>query len=66
MGISLRKPENYFSDLLRVRCPATLPPAIEQAAAQNLMTASEYVRRSVIDRLKADGVSLQPSIERVA
>jgi hypothetical protein len=66
MGISLRKSEHYFTGTLQVRCPATLPVAIEQAAAQNLMTASEYVRRSVIDRLKADGVQLQPSIERVA
>jgi len=45
-----------FTDLLRVRCPPALPRAIDRAAAQNLMTASEYVRRSVIDRLKADGV----------
>jgi hypothetical protein len=43
-----------------------LPPAIERAAAQNLMTASEYVRRSVIDRLKADGVKLQTAIDEVA
>ena len=66
MGISLRKTENYFTGTLQVRCPATLPVAIEQAAAQNLMTASEYVRRSIVDRLKADGVQLQPQIARVA
>jgi hypothetical protein len=29
--------------------------AIDIAAARNSMTASEYVRRSVIDRLRADG-----------
>jgi hypothetical protein len=39
-----------------VRCPSTLPLAVERAAAQNLMTSSEYVRRSVIERLKADGI----------
>jgi hypothetical protein len=39
-----------------VRCPASLPPAIDRAAAKHLMTSSEYVRRSVIDRLKADGI----------
>ena len=66
MGISLRKPENYFTDTLQIRCPSVLPPAIERAAAQNLMTASEYVRRSVIDRLKADGVNLQPAADEVA
>jgi hypothetical protein len=45
-----------FTDRMFVRCPASLPPAIDRAAAQNLMTASEYVRRSVIDRLRADGI----------
>ena len=66
MGIPLRKSENYFTGTLQVRCPSALPVAIEQAAAQNLMTASEYVRRSVIDRLKADGVQLRPVTEGVA
>jgi hypothetical protein len=45
-----------FTDRMFVRCPPSLPAAIDRAAAQNLMTASEYVRRSVIDRLKADGI----------
>ena len=47
-----------FTERLLVRCPALLPPAIDRAAAKNLMTSSEYVRRSVIDRLKADGIDL--------
>lgn len=45
-----------FTGRIVIRCPASLPPAIDRAAATNLMTASEYVRRSVIDRLKADGI----------
>ncbi len=53
-----------FSERVLVRCPASLPPAIERAAAKNLMTASEYVRRSVIDRLRADGID--PSNAAVA
>jgi hypothetical protein len=59
MGLALRKsPDDAsrFTDSLQIRCPASLPVAIEKAAAQRLMTASEYVRRSVIDRLKADGI----------
>jgi hypothetical protein len=62
MGISLRQPESYFSDTLQVRCPPTLPPAVERAASLNLMTCSEYVRRCIIDRLKADGVKLRPDL----
>ena len=58
MGAALRNSDNSarFTQRVLVRCPASLPPAIDRAAAKNLMTASEYVRRSVIDRLKADGI----------
>ena len=45
-----------FTDSLRIRCQPRLINAIDKAAARNLMTASEYVRRSVIERLKADGI----------
>jgi hypothetical protein len=45
-----------FTESLRIRCPIALPRAIDKAAARNLMTPSEYVRRSVIDRLRADGI----------
>jgi hypothetical protein len=57
MGASLNKSEQAtFSGVVRFRCPSVLPAAIEQGAARNLMTASEYIRRSVIERLKADGI----------
>lgn len=58
MGAALRKSDDAtrFTERMLVRCPASLPPAIDRGAAKNLMTASEYVRRSVIDRLKADGI----------
>jgi hypothetical protein len=45
-----------FTDSMRIRCPASLPSAIDRAAAKNLMTSSEYIRRSVIDRLRLDGI----------
>jgi hypothetical protein len=44
-----------FPISLRVRCPASLPSAIDRAAEKNLMTSAEYIRRSVVDRLRADG-----------
>jgi hypothetical protein len=51
-----------FQKLLQFRCPASLPPAINLAAAKHFMTASEYVRRSVIGRLKADGIEPAQSV----
>ncbi|MGY3531447.1 hypothetical protein [Bradyrhizobium sp. USDA 4452] len=42
--------------LLQFRAPEFLSDAIETAARRNCQTKSEFVRRSVIDRLKADGI----------
>lgn len=47
---------SQFTDTLRVRCPAALPAAIDIAAGRALMSSSEYVRRSSIERLRADGI----------
>jgi hypothetical protein len=56
MGLATADDSSRFTDSLRIRCPASLPNAIDRAAAKNLMTPSEYIRRSVIDRLRADAV----------
>ena len=55
--MSAKSDASRFSETLRVRCPAALPTAVEIAATRALMSSSEYVRRSVIERLKADGIS---------
>ena len=47
-----------FTGRIIVRCQISLVAAINRAADKSLMTPSEYIRRSVIDRLKADGVRL--------
>jgi hypothetical protein len=51
-------PENsgLHTNRMFLRCPSTLPAAVELAATRQMMTSSEYVRRSIIDRLKADGI----------
>jgi hypothetical protein len=64
MGLALRKSTDdasRFTDSIRIRCPASLPVAIDKAAARHLMSSSEYVRRSVIDRLRADGIEPTPA-----
>ena len=45
-----------FPEMIHVRCPANLPKVIESTAQRQLMTPSEYIRRSVFERLKADGL----------
>ncbi|WP_173815900.1 ribbon-helix-helix protein, CopG family [Nitrobacter vulgaris] len=46
--------------LLQFRAPESLSEAIDAAAKREFQSKSEYVRRSVIDRLRADGI--EPSL----
>jgi hypothetical protein len=41
---------------LHVLAPESLTAAVKAAAARDLTTASEYVRRAVVERLRSDGV----------
>jgi hypothetical protein len=45
-----------YTDHLKLRVQPVLREAIELAAAQNLTTPSEYVRRHVLEGLRADGI----------
>lgn len=44
-----------FPDRLQVRCPPALTTMLEAAAAREMSTPSDYVRRAVASRLRADG-----------
>jgi hypothetical protein len=46
----------HHTKLLQFRAPESLSEAIDAAAKREFQTKSEYVRRSVIDRLRADGI----------
>jgi hypothetical protein len=46
----------HHTKLLQFRAPESLSDAIDAAAKRELQSKSEYVRRSVIDRLRADGI----------
>jgi hypothetical protein len=45
--------------VISVRGPRWLSTAIEKAAAKDLMSKSDYVRREVLKGLRADGVKLE-------
>ena len=45
----------HFPQMLHVRCPSALPDLIERVAQRQCMTPAEYIRRSLVERLKADG-----------
>jgi hypothetical protein len=48
-----------FTDTVKLRVPPGFLVAVEAAARQDLCTASEYIRRSVINRLRKDGVPIE-------
>jgi hypothetical protein len=45
--------------VISVRGPRWLSRAIERAAARDLMSKSDYVRREVLKGLRSDGVKLE-------
>jgi hypothetical protein len=44
------------TDILQVRTQPQLSAALKTAADQNLQTVSEFVRRTLIDKLREDGL----------
>lgn len=48
-----------FEKLVQFRVPESFSDAIDCAAHSHLQSKSEYVRRSVISRLEADGVDVR-------
>jgi len=49
-------PQADFTGSLYLRCPRTLPPAIKQAARQNMTSVSSYIRTVVLSQLRRDGI----------
>ena len=42
--------------IVQFRAPEALSSVIDETASKNFQTRSEYIRRSIVERLKADGV----------
>jgi len=45
--------------IVQFRAPERLSDVIDETASKNFQTRSEYIRRSIVARLKADGVFLE-------
>jgi hypothetical protein len=48
--------ENPSRTVLQLCAPPALTVAVKNAAAREMTTISEYVRRVLIDRLRSDGI----------
>jgi hypothetical protein len=53
--------EQGLSELLRARCPAIVRALVETVAQIQGITPSEYIRRSVVGSLQADGLKVSPT-----
>ena len=49
---------NRCDRLIQLRAPEFLTKALDDAAYKQLTSRSDYIRLALLDRLKADGVSL--------
>jgi hypothetical protein len=47
-----------FPERLQFRCPPVLSETLAAAVDKEMTTASDYVRRAVVSRLRADGYEL--------
>ncbi len=65
MAIARKHSENStrFPEQIIMRCPATFADAIDRAAAKHMMTSSEYARRKLIERLRAEGIDPAEFVE---
>jgi Arc/MetJ-type ribon-helix-helix transcriptional regulator len=45
--------------IVQFRAPKKLSDVIDETATKNFQTRSEYIRRSIVERLRADGVILE-------
>ena len=48
--------------LLQFRTPERLSDAIDTAATKNFQSKSEFIRYSIVQRLKADGIELSVTV----
>jgi hypothetical protein len=63
----MRKPKStHFSDKLTLKVPHEISETLKQAAAQRLMTQSQYVRSALIAALEKDGVCVMPNFKPAA
>jgi uncharacterized protein (DUF1778 family) len=47
-----------YPEVIRARAPKELREAVERAADRELTTASTFIRKAIINQLRADGVVL--------
>ena len=62
--MATKSKRSRFPDALFVRCPASLPEALDRAAEREMTTVSDYVRSAVLTQLRRDGIELIEGAER--
>jgi hypothetical protein len=51
-----------FPERLQFRCPPALTATLAAATDKEMTTASDYVRRAVVSRLREDGYELKDTL----
>jgi hypothetical protein len=50
------EPKVHPRNSLQIRVPLSLTAAVKAAATREMTTTSEYARRALLERLRADGI----------
>jgi Arc/MetJ-type ribon-helix-helix transcriptional regulator len=53
----------HKSKLVQFRAPPSLSEVIDETASRNFQTRSEYIRRSIVEKLRSDGVKLFEEVQ---
>jgi len=64
--VTTTQSEHTSSVLIKARAPAVLRDSIRLAAKRELMTPSEWMRRAILQKLRADGIELADRMESYA
>jgi len=57
----MKQGREAFDYLVQVKTPRAFAEALDSAAASRLMSRSDFIRTTLADRLKSDGVDLSSS-----
>jgi hypothetical protein len=62
MSVQISVPNEERSstqNVLRFRCPPSLPVVVRRAASRQLLSVSSYLRRATLEQLRRDGIELR-------
>jgi hypothetical protein len=58
VGETMKPAREAFDYLVQVKAPKSFAAALDKAASDRLMSRSDFIRTTLVDRLKSDGIEI--------